>query len=139
MSDRSLFDNMINALGVAMNFRMMNHDIITSNIANANTPGYKAKKLDFEDQLKVAMDLDGSHTMKTSDPRHFVTSNGGIRDVRGNIFFDPRINVRNDLNSVDIDAQSAALADNELLYNAAAQVLSKKLALLKYAANEGGF
>ena len=139
MISRSLFDNTINALGIAMNFRMMNNDIIASNIANADTPGYKAKKLDFEDQLKVAMNVDGSHTMKTSDPRHFITAAGGIRDVRGNIYFDPRMNIRNDLNNVDADAQMAELAENQFLYNAAAQLISKKLALLKYAVNEGGF
>jgi len=139
MIERSLFDNTINALGIAMNFRMMNQDIIASNIANAETPGYKAKKLDFEKQLRVAMNVDGAHTMKASDGRHFVTANGGIRDVRGNIYFDPRIDIKNDLNSVDVDAQMAALSENQYLYNAAAQIISKKLALMKYAINEGGY
>jgi flagellar basal-body rod protein FlgB len=138
MVGRSLFDNTINALGVALNFRAMNNDIISSNIANADTPGYKAKKLNFEKQLKVAMNVNGAHTMKSSNDRHFVTSNGGIKDVRGNIFFDPRMNIKNDLNSVDIDSQMANLAENQFMYNAAAQIINKKLALLKYAANDGG-
>ena len=138
MIGRTLFDNTINALKTSMNFRMMNQDVISSNIANADTPGYKAKKLDFEKQLKVAMNVDGASTLKTNSQKHFVTANGGIRDVRGNIFFDPRMNIRNDLNSVDVDAQMAELAENEFLYNSAAQIISKKLALLKYAVSDGG-
>ncbi len=136
MVNNNLFDKTINSLGVALNFRALNQDIISSNIANADTPGYKAKKLDFENQLKVAMDIDGSQTLRSSDDRHFVTANGGIKDVRGNIFIDPLINVKNDLNSVDIDTQMAQLKENQLLYNAAAQVISKKLAMMKYAINE---
>jgi len=138
MINRTLFDNTINALNTSMNFRMMNQDVIASNIANADTPGYKAKKLDFETQLKVAMNVDGSHSMKADDKRHFVTANGGIKDVRGNVYFDPRMNIRNDLNSVDIDAEMAEQAENEFLYNAAAQIISKKLALLKYAVTDSG-
>jgi flagellar basal-body rod protein FlgB len=138
MVDRTLFDKTIQALGIAMNFRALNHDIISSNVANVDTPGYQAKKLDFESHLKTALDMDGKDNLKTSNSRHFTSSAGGLRDVRGNIFFDPRIAIRNDLNSVDLDEQMANLAENQLLQNAETQIISKKLALLKYAVNEGG-
>lgn len=139
MINRTLFDNTVNALGLALNFRMMNQEVISSNIANIDTPGYKGKKLEFEDQLKTALDMDGQSSLKTSNEKHFATAAGGLKDVRGNIFFDPRMSIRNDLNSVDIDNEMKKLSENQLYFDAASQIISKKLALLKYAINEGGF
>ena len=41
----SLFDKTTNGLASAINFRLLNHNVTSANIANAETPGYKAQKL----------------------------------------------------------------------------------------------
>ena len=47
----SFNDKTIDALATALNFRQMRQEIIASNIANSETPGYKAKRIDFEEAL----------------------------------------------------------------------------------------
>ena len=42
------FDPIIGALNTSMNLRLMNQNVISSNVANADTPGYKAKTMEFE-------------------------------------------------------------------------------------------
>ena len=44
----SMRDRTIDALATALNFRQMRQEILSSNIANSETPGYKAKRIDFE-------------------------------------------------------------------------------------------
>ena len=48
------FDPVIGALNTAMNLRLLNQNVISSNIANADTPGYKAKRVEFEQALRNA-------------------------------------------------------------------------------------
>lgn len=52
-------DKTLKALAASLNFRQMRQEIISSNIANADTPGYKAKRVDFEKALARALDVDG--------------------------------------------------------------------------------
>ena len=50
-----LFDNTITALDKSVDMRLVKQNLINSNIANAETPGYKAKKVDFEEALAKAI------------------------------------------------------------------------------------
>ena len=43
-----LFDKTTQALGASLNYRLLRHDVTSANIANAETPGYKAKVVEFE-------------------------------------------------------------------------------------------
>jgi flagellar basal-body rod protein FlgB len=110
--------------------------IISSNIANSETPGYQAQELDFEGALANALTLDGSPLARTHD-RHFA-SGGEINDIQGEIFNQVNNVIREDGNTVDRDAEMTSLVENQLLYTAAADMLKKKLAILKYAITEGG-
>ena len=64
-------DKTMQALAAGLKFREMRQEIISSNIANAETPGYKAKRLEFEKALARALDVDGQMGMKVEDGRHF--------------------------------------------------------------------
>jgi len=48
----SLFDKTTNAIGTAMDMMTVRHNVVSSNIANAETPNYHAKRADFEKELK---------------------------------------------------------------------------------------
>ncbi|MBC86963.1 MAG: flagellar basal-body rod protein FlgB, partial [Bdellovibrionaceae bacterium] len=54
-----IFDKTTDGLAASINFRQLRNNTISSNIANAETPGYKAKKMDFESALKRALDTEG--------------------------------------------------------------------------------
>lgn len=116
-----VFDQTYEALAKALDLRSQNQNIIASNIANADTPGYQAQELSFEKAMGKALE-----------------SNDDVAQVRGEIHNQINNVVREDGNTVDRDAEMVNLAQNQLLFDAAADLVKKKLALLKYSINDGG-
>jgi flagellar basal-body rod protein FlgB len=129
----NLNDKTIKALAASLNFRQMRQEIISSNVANAETPGYKTKRVDFEQALARALDVDGEQGLNTTDERHFNVGNGGFGNLKPEIYDDPNGVVSEDGNTVDRDAELAKMAENKILYDAAVQLLNKKIGLMKYA------
>jgi flagellar basal-body rod protein FlgB len=128
-------DKTLNALTTALNFREMRQELISSNIANANTPGFKAKKLDFEEALARALDVDGQMKMNTHDERHHNVGNGGFNNLEPEIYDDPNGVVSENGNTVDVEAEMAKMAENKLMYDTIVQLMNKKMGLMKYAIN----
>ncbi len=126
-------DRTIKALASSLNFRQMRQEVITSNIANAETPGYKAKRLDFEDALARAIDVDGNLSLNTNNDEHFDVGGGGFNNLSPEIYEDPNGIVSEDGNTVDRDDEMSRMARNKILYDASVQLLNKKLGLLKYS------
>ncbi len=133
-----LFDKTTRALGAAVNFRQIRNNVIASNIANAETPGYQAKKVDFEEALARALDLEGLGNLEGLEPGHFPVGRGALSRVKADIYENPDVQVSNDGNTVDLHREMSALAENSIMYKAAIQLINKKMAALKYAATEGG-
>ena len=68
--------------------------------------------------------------------QHYIKADPGHIDPE--IYDDPNGVVQQDGNTVDRNVQQVALAENELQYNAATEMLRRKLGLIKYAISEGG-
>lgn len=132
-----LFDKTTNALASSIGLRQVRQNVISSNIANAETPGYHAKKMDFEDALSRALDLDGANALSTSNEKHFAVGGLSITKTRPDIYENPEGAVNNDGNTVDLEKEMSALSENAIMYKAALQLINKKMAALKYAATEG--
>lgn len=132
----SLFDKTTNALATSLNMRQLRNSVTAANIANAETPGYHAKKMDFEEALARAVDLDGLRSMSTSDENH-ITVGGSTAKVRPDIYENPDVAVNNDGNTVDLANEMSTQAENAIMYKAALHLINKKLAALKYAAGDG--
>ena len=128
-------DKTTQALASSLNFRQMRQKVISSNIANAETPGYKAKRLDFEDALSRALDVDGHLSMKAEHMQHFDVGSGGFDNLKPQIYKDPNGIASENGNTVDRDAELAKVAENKVLYDASVQLLNKKLGLKKYILN----
>ncbi len=133
-----MFDKTTDALGAAINFRQLRNDVTASNIANAETPGYKAKKLDFEEALSRAVDLEGKNALSVDNEDHFAVGGGSISRISADVYDNPDINVTNDGNTVDLEKEMSSLADNTIVYKAALRLINKKMAAMKYAASDGG-
>lgn len=133
-----LFDKTTNALGASINFRQLKQDVGSSNIANAETPGYKAKKLDFEQALSRAVDIQGLGRMSVDHEDHIPVNGSSIANVTADVYENPDVNVANDGNTVDLEREMAEMAENTIMYKAAIQLINKKLAGLAYAVTEGG-
>jgi len=130
------FDTTIQLLQKVLDLRSKNQEIISANIANAETPGYKALSFDFEDELKSAMDEGGLRPVATN-ARHFAITPSRINDIQGKITEKPDTTGIGDRNTVSVDKEMVKLSENEILYEAAVAMLNKKLSILKYAANDG--
>lgn len=130
------FDDTIGGLSTTMDLRLVNQNVISSNIANADTPGYKAKKAEFEGALRQVLGADDQLPLEGNDPGHIVVrstdpvSPAVVEDANGVESLDG--------NTVSRSAEMAKLAENQLLYDAAAEMLKRKLGMLKYSITEGG-
>lgn len=130
-------DKTTDALGASINLRLLRHNVTSSNIANAETPGYHAKKVDFEEALSRAIDHEGMGKMHTTADEHFLMGQGAITRARADVYENPDVNVTNDGNTVDMEKELTTLADNSILYKAALQLINKKLGAMRYAVTEG--
>lgn len=135
---KSIFDKTTDALGASLHLRSLRQNVVTSNIANVETPGYKAKKVDFEEALARAIDIEGIGSEMSPAPNHFAMGTGAISRAKADVYDNPEGVVRNDGNSVDLEREMATLQENTILYKAALQLMNKKLAAMRYAATEGG-
>lgn len=136
MVDGSGFDPVIGALNTSLNLRLLNQNVISSNIANADTPGYKAKAVEFESALRDALGVGDQIPVEQSDPRHIIHQT--TDPVQPEIYDDPNGVESLDGNTVDRAAEMAKMAENQILYDASAEMLKRKLGMLKYAITEGG-
>jgi len=128
-------DKTLQALSAATKFREMRQEIISSNIANKDVPGYKATRIDFEKALARALDVDGHLTMKTEDSDHFNVGSGGFNNLQPETYEDPNGVVSENGNTVDPQEEMAKMAENKIMYDALVQLMNKKLGLMKYAVN----
>jgi flagellar basal-body rod protein FlgB len=133
----NLFDKTTNALAASIGMRQIRQNVISSNIANAETPGYHAKKMDFEETLSRALDTDGIRSLNTSSGDHFAAGGSSIGRTRPDIYENPEGPVNNDGNTVDLEKEMSALSENAITYKAAIQLINKKMAALRYAATDG--
>lgn len=114
-------DNVSLGLKAALRGLAMRQAAIASNVANVDTPGYKAVRVRFEEQLRRAL-LAGDASVR-KEP---------VREADLLPTAEPVLaSARNDGNSVDIDQEMVALADTTLRYSAVARLLSERLALMR--------
>ena len=119
-----LFGPTYSLLAKALDLRSQRHAVIASNIANADTPGYRAAALRFEDELAKAMPGHNGLGLTRTDPAHLP--HVGLDAVQPSVVYETGAPQRIDGNTVDLDAEIVALSKNQLMYNALAQILRQK-------------
>jgi flagellar basal-body rod protein FlgB len=101
----------------ALTLRAERQRVIASNIANADTPGFVAKDMDFAGALRAATgSLPAAQQMQTTNAGHITAASGaaGAPDLR----FATAAQTNLDSNSVDMDRERASFADNSVKYEA---------------------
>ena len=146
MPVEGLFNTTIDLLGKSVDLRTRNQNLISSNIANAETPGYTPKKLEFEQQLQSAVKKSSGRGMHSADssatthPAHILLRGGGgerISQVRGAVVETPAKTPGRDGNSVEMENEMSNMMQNQVLFNASVQLLAKKFEGLRTALREG--
>ncbi len=130
------FDPTLRMLQKVLDLRSENQQVISSNIANADTPGYAPATMEFEQQLHDAM-FGGSLKPVVTRAGHIPVTPSDVSQVQGTITRKPDTTGIGDENGVSVDREMIRLAENEILYEAAVTMLNKKLAALKYVAGDG--
>ena len=136
MKPFSLADQNIALLSKVLDLRAEKEKVIASNIANSETPGYAPSRFSFEYQLQNVIQ-NGGFSLKTTHTGHIPTSSHTIDAVKGRVVKEKDTTGIGDLNGVSLDKEMLELSTNELLYETAAQLLSKKLSLKKYLIQGG--
>lgn len=109
----------VNLMKNALNASSLRQEMISSNLSNVNTPGYKAKRVEFEDVLKRTMD--GS-AMRSTHTNHFGVSD--LSNVTPQVKEQTGNRITEDGNNVAIDSEMAELSANAIYYQALTTQLS---------------
>ena len=131
MIDR--LDNELSTIRTAMNLRAYRQEVLASNIANADTPHYKARDLDFASALSNVMagKGDGGLQMKQTSVRHLQGEATALfgDDLRYRTEYQGAV----DGNTVNMDVERAAFAENSLQYEAMITTLRSRFGDLRMA------
>lgn len=111
----------------ALALRSKRNEILASNIANAATPNFKAKDLDFSSMLNAKM---GIGDLMTNDVRHLNSVSTSINDGVG---FRQNITPSMDGNTVELHVEQMQFSENVMRYQASLEFLNRKLTGLKSA------
>lgn len=114
-------------MGKALDLRSQRQNIIQSNIANMETPGYKMQDFSFAKVMDTVRNS-GSELARTH-PDHLR-----IDPVDTEV----RVEIGNGNRPVDLDEEMVKLSENQLMYRVTAKLVTKKLDGLKYVIDEGG-
>lgn len=112
----TLFGKTFNLLGTMMDYRSERNKVITSNIANLDTPDFKSSDYVFKENLKKAMDV--RILLTRTNEKHFPNAS---EEISKNDFK----KVTSD-DKVDLDQEMTNLAENHLMYNLTAELLARK-------------
>jgi len=133
---KTMFEEHIDLTSKVMDFQLQRQNIVSANLANINTPGYKARRLEFEKDLQAALALSESGPMTKTDPKHFPQA-FSTDQTESTVVKALMPRVIQGVDNVDLDTEMAAMAKNNLLYNTLSTVLQKNFAGLKQAIQEG--
>ena len=134
-----LFDTTLQRLQSSLDVRLARQNVLGGNLANADTPGYQPRDLDFEAAMRARADetpgpslgtaTTDEHHLSVATPRTSADPTAHVKVVEGDGGLDG--------NGVDLDRTMVELSRNALLYGASTRAVGKKLAILRYVATDG--
>jgi flagellar basal-body rod protein FlgB len=129
--------NLDTYLGVhadALKIRAQRTEVLARNIANADTPGFKARDIDFRAALAQAGGADSAVTLRTTSARHLATADGTAGASESpNLKYRMPLAPALDGNTVDVQLEQAAFAENTVGYQATLSFLSARFRSLMTA------
>ncbi|HZR84483.1 MAG TPA: flagellar basal body protein [Candidatus Binatia bacterium] len=115
-----IFGPVLRGLREALSLHEARHRVIAENLANVETPGYRARDIDFADALRRAFDEgEAGDEVRIPEPTE-----------------DHNARVKADGNSVDVDLETARLADNAFRIVALSRIVARKYAGIKQMLTE---
>ncbi len=126
-----LFDSTISLIGNSLDLRVSRHEVLSSNIANIETPGYRALDIRFEDELRKADGSARGAVLVSTHPGHIAPVAGN--SLNPQVFMVSAEPGSLDKNSVSVDSEMVKLSMNSMMYAASAKFMRYKFANLMAA------
>ena len=135
MSDSRLFGYTSRLISQALNVSAKRHNLISGNVANMDTIGYKPKDLDFNKTLQRAMGEKQPDYLDKTHPDHLSPLSEEPFTMTGEDSEDVDIY---HLDSVNIDREMMNLMENNIKYQTIVEFKLRKSTITNYAIDEGG-
>jgi len=127
-----LLDDYMRVNETAINLRAQRQELLASNIANADTPNYKARDIDVSKAMENALARNNTQPtgLTKTDPAHLdakkpVNGSSGTNDVQ--IMYRVPLQPNADSNTVDMDVERNQFADNALHYEAGLTMITGQI------------
>ncbi len=116
----------------ALDWCVRRHRVVSSNIVNRDTPGYRAKDVNFS-KVMEQISTNAEEVLTRTNPTHLPGLSGGA----SNVMTEKAAAERPDGNSVNLAEQMATLAENNYTYQALVKHVSRKFQAIKLAVRGG--
>ena len=113
-----LFGKTVDMLSTMLDYQARSHKLITSNIANIDTPGYKPRDLIFQKELNEQMEGEKGMQLNNTHEKHLPRNDARVDQGE--------YEVVNSGEVVSIDNEMVNLAENNLMYNLSVELLARK-------------
>ena len=121
----NMYGKTMDVLKRALDYESANQQVISGNMANVDTPGYRQMNLKFDEELMIAESSTSNTSLARTDSRHI---SGSADATMAGFSVDTKKTA-----GIDMDTEMAKMAKNNLLYEANTRLLTKKLQALKAA------
>lgn len=125
---RMIATSMTEALGRFLDVDVARYKLVSTNLANIDTPGYRARDLDFRAELERASE---ESFAEENGSLHTASFTPVARQIRGLV-------ERPDGNNVSIERESLLLAETQMKFNLGVQLLKDQFHTISLAINSGG-
>jgi flagellar basal-body rod protein FlgB len=135
-----VFDRTLATLERALDARSVRHNVLAGNLANANTPGFVPREVDFQAamaQAASAREEPAPAAAPGEIPLAAAAGPASPGPAGAPVVPGQGAAAGLDGNAVDVDRALVALAENAIQYGATARAAGKKLAILRYVASDG--
>ena len=126
----------VDALGRALGYRTANHNVISGNLANMDTPGYQPKEVVFNQELQKAIERRAVVPVRTN-PKHFSHYQETLGNNGSTYTVVTRKSVQTKTNQFNLDKEMSKMVQNNILFEASARLLEKKFEALRMAIESG--
>ncbi len=121
-------DDALQVIKKGLDTAALRQRVISNNISNINTAGFKRSSVTFEEDLKKAL---------RDEDAGSISGSNSLREVGPKRVKDNRTVMRSDGNNVDIDIEMLNLSSNQIKYNSLTQLISDRYSNMRYIINEG--
>lgn len=122
-------------LHASLDYHLSRHNVLASNVAHVDTPGYRPNDLARVDETGAFASALGV-AMERTNPGHLALASGAELAQAGRVFQDLSAGAGNDGNYVSLDREAAKLAANHLRFDVVSAIVSAELRQLHFAAGD---